>query len=50
MKTAPYRTIEDMHKYMVAKALDRAKNKKEAAKLLGITERTLHNKLKTWKN
>ena len=46
----PYTTIKQMEKYIINKALDKAKNKKEAAKLLGITEKTLYNKLYIYKN
>ena len=46
----PYTTIEEMEKYIIAKALDKAfYSKKKAAKLLGITSATLHNKLSQWK-
>ncbi len=44
-KELPYTTIAEMHKYIINKALDKAPNKKEAAKLLGITERTLYTKI-----
>lgn len=47
----PYTTIEEMEKHYIVKALDRALySKKKAAKLLGITPQTLHNKLNKWKN
>lgn len=41
----PYTTIKEMEKFIINKALSKAQNKKEAAKLLGITDRTLFNKI-----
>lgn len=45
-KQLPYKTIEEMHIYCICKALKKSKgNRKEASKLLGITERTLYSKI-----
>ena len=45
----PYTTIAEMEAYIIKKALDKAYNKIEAAKLLGITPRTLYTKIHTYK-
>jgi len=46
----PYTTIQEMEKHLIAKALDKALySKRKAAKLLGITPATLHNKLNQYK-
>jgi DNA-binding NtrC family response regulator len=49
MKNEPIESIAEMHKRFTIEALKRTKgNRKEAAKLLGITERTLYAKVKLY--
>ena len=45
----PYTTIKEMEIHTITRALNICKNKKIAAKRLGITERTLYNKMVTYK-
>jgi transcriptional regulator with PAS, ATPase and Fis domain len=47
-KELPYKTIKEMEIYVINKALDKAHTKKAAAVLLGITEKTLYNKILTY--
>lgn len=50
MKTEqPYTTIKEMEIYCINKALNKAKTKKAAAEMLGITERGLYNKMVNYK-
>ena len=45
-KQLPYKTIEEMQIYYICKALKKTKGHREnAAKLLGITPRTLYHKI-----
>ena len=46
--THDYTTIRDMEIYFIKEALNRALNKSLAAKMLGITTRTLYNKMVTY--
>jgi len=41
----PYTTIKQMEEYCINKALSKYPTKKAAAKMLGITEKTLYNKM-----
>jgi transcriptional regulator with PAS, ATPase and Fis domain len=46
-KELPLMPIEDMELQLIQKALDKTQgNQKQAAKLLGISDRTIRNKLK----
>ncbi len=45
IKELPYTTIKEMEQYIIKKALAKAKNKEAAAKMLGITTRTLYTKI-----
>src|SRR6056297_83851 len=47
----PLMSIEDMELHMIKKTLEHTQgNQKEAAKLLGISDRTIRNKLKNFEN
>lgn len=46
LKELPYTTIQEMEEYVIKKALKRYPTKKAAARMMGITPRTLQNKLK----
>ena len=47
LNNIPLMTIEDMELHLINKALEKTNgNQKEAAKLLGISDRTIRNKLK----
>ena len=48
-KQAPYKTIKEMEVFFIKKATKKYNTLKTAAKMLGITERTLHNKMDQYK-
>jgi transcriptional regulator with PAS, ATPase and Fis domain len=48
-KELPYKTIKEMEIYCINKALIKYSTKKEAAKMLGISERGLFNKMYNYK-
>ena len=44
-KNIPYTTIKEMEVYIIKKAISKYTTRKTAAKFLGITEKTLYNKI-----
>ena len=45
-----YDTLEKIEERVIKLALDKSNNKRETAKILGISERTLWNKIKKYDN
>lgn len=48
MATTDIMTLEQMRRYCVTKALQKTGSAREAAKLCGVTERTIFNWINTW--